>query len=133
MGKRNKKYRPRPALVPMAIKAQYVLHPIELALEQIRNTGMVDVQGNSAVIVHRSQRLIFDFVNALEKVSSLYQVILGDQPSGLVRIAKKLGHDMPLAERDLDDADAEVAALRRALAGMTHEQAHVAAKKALGG
>ena len=122
--RRKKKYRPRAAIVPMTIKVDIVLSPIEKAIDDIRATGFVDTVNADAVIVHKGNCQYFDMPEALRSVARLHKYLSGIDASHLVRLAKKLEVSMPLMEKDLDGSSAELVFLRSHLVRLTPQEAH---------
>src|SRR5690625_5279009 len=117
--RRKKRYRPKPVHVPMAIKAELVIGPVEKALSDILRTGYTDEARGRPALVHRGQGLVFDLPGALDTLSRLYaQVQPGTSTRPLDRLGAKLAADMPLMESDLTGALSMLSGLRPLLTSM---------------
>lgn len=108
-----------PPPIPMLLRMQYVLAPLERILDDIERTQHVTTADGQPVfdLPNESAQHIYPMVPAIEGIVDFYEMywVRRDQNKtlpGLRQLAKRLQYSMPLTERETAAARADMAAMR---------------------
>ncbi|MNV69352.1 hypothetical protein D3C71_1622580 [compost metagenome] len=100
--------RPRPEHIPMLVKAQYTLEPLETLLDQIERCGTVDTAQGEAIFPNHADGVWYPAVGAVAGMADFYEMwaTRHNKPlnvSALRQLAARLENgmpvDQPLADR----------------------------------
>lgn len=125
---RRKQYRPRPAVIPMLVKSQYAIGPLEDWLRQIEIHETVDSVQGEAILRSHGDGFAYPAAGAVDGIADFFEMWATRHSktldvSALRQLAKRLEVGMPIDGPLMAALQAEIPALRRIGAGLTQDDA----------
>lgn len=120
--------RPRPEHIPMLVKAQYTLEPLETLLDQIERCGTVDTAQGEAIFPNHADGVWYPAVGAVAGMADFFEMwaTRHGKPlnvSALRQLAARLDSGMPLDQPLVDRLHALFPVLRRVSATLHPDDA----------
>lgn len=119
-----------PPPIPMLVRMQYVLAPLERILDDIERTQHVAAANGQPVfdLPNESARHIFPMVPAIEGIVDFYEMYWARRGQdktlpGLRQLAKRLQYSMPLTERETAAARQDMATMRGIVPTLSSDEA----------
>lgn len=126
---RQKAYRPKPTRIPMLVKAQYTLEPLEAVIDQIERNGTVDVdRRGTPVFFCNTDGGWYESAPAIDGMADFFDMWAirhGRQfdVTALRQLAARLAAGMPLDGPLVASLHALVPRLRRVASTLDHREA----------
>lgn len=126
---RHKAYRPKPIQIPMLVKAQYTLEPLEAVIDQIELTGTVNVdQKGTPIFFCNADGGWYESAPAIEGMADFFDMWAirhGKQfdVSALRQLAARLAAGMPLDGPLMQRLHELTPNLRRIASTLDHREA----------
>lgn len=119
-----------PPPIPMLVRMQYVLAPLERILDEIERTEHVPAANGQPIfdLPNESARHFFPMVPAIEGIVDFYEMYWARRGQdktlpGLRQLAKRLQYGMPLTERETAAARQDMATMRGIVPTLTSGEA----------
>lgn len=125
---RRKKYRPRPEVIPMLVKSQYAIGPLEDWLRQIEIHETVDSVQGEAILRSHGDGFAYPAAGAVDGVADFFEMWATRHGktldvSALRQVAVRLANGAPIDHPLMERAKALLPTLRRIGALMNRDDA----------
>lgn len=126
---RQKAYRPKPTRIPMLVKAQYTLEPLEAVIDQIERNGTVDVdRRGTPVFFCNTDGGWYESAPAILGMADFFDMWATRhgrefKAAALRQLANRLEVGMPIDMPLMAALRAEIPTLRKIGAGLTQADA----------
>ncbi|NLZ10852.1 MAG: hypothetical protein GX086_05910 [Alcaligenaceae bacterium] len=119
-----------PPPVPMFIRMQNVLAPLERIIDDIERTGDVTALNGTPVfdLPHESGRQYHTMAPAIDGIADFYEMFWARRKqhkvlAGIRQLAKRLHYSMPITEHEIAAAKDDMAAMRAIVPMLTESEA----------
>ncbi len=121
---------PEPPPIPMLLRMQYVLAPLERIIDDIERTGCVTEAGSTPIfdLPNESAKLMYPMAPAIEGIADFYEMFWArrgqdKQLTGVRQLAKRLHYGMPITEQETAAARTDMASMRTIVPMLTKKEA----------